>query len=161
MSLASALARLAFACVILTSCTGVPGGQVIPADRVETVQVTLLNANHKVFSLRANKGMQNFTVEVTQAAGLRTATGTFQSPGELAALMRSASDVVGGTIAEKSSSSEIEGDVWLVTVTSGPVGIDVAVGPQPQSTALRNSLEQLTQISKQLAERAMATLPPF
>ncbi len=122
----------------------IPGGQIIPADRVETVQVTLLNANRKVFSVRANKGMQNYTVEVAQTAGPRVATGTFQSPGELGALMRSASNVVDGTIAQKSSKSEIEGDVWLVTVTSGPVGIDVAVGPQPQSTALRNSLDQLT-----------------
>ncbi len=162
MSLRPGIATLAALC-LLVSCSTLPSTRIIDPEKIDTLQVSLVNESHKVFILRVNAGMPNYTVEVSRAdMTTRTAMYTFQTQQEAKELLQAAAKIVDDAVSHHlNTRSDVGGDMWLVSITSGAVAIDVAIGPQPKSAALRKPFNELTTLSKQLVERALATLPPF
>lgn len=147
---------------LLASCATTPR-QVISTGDVQTVSVTLINNQRNVFILKAGNAMTGYRVELPGNAATAThASANFRNHAENREFIENASSVVNAALSAPSlARSDLVGDIWLVSVTSGTIAVDATVGPDPKYAPIRNPLENLTTQSKRLVERSLAVRRPI
>lgn len=146
----------------LASCASVPRQVISPGD-VQTASVTLINNQRNVFTLKAGNGMTGYRVELPgDLATTRRASANFRNQLENREFIGNASSLVNAALSAPSRArSDLVGDIWLVSVTSGTIAVDATIGPDPQYKPIRGALRDLTAQSKQLVERSLAVPSPI